>query len=174
MVLGNERQYQLVTTQPISGERYVVNSFEQYWKTWDTIRKKVYGESKATASPTGSITIPADTKAKFGSPTGVLLRDSLIAAGWHCYENWAYAKRWNGYNNGYNSTDGTPKTSKGWEKVEHWYQTVSMGEGYFDFVETSITPVLILLDQHGWEVMRKPLPTSPTDPQKEAKYEEIR
>lgn len=76
MVLGNERQYQLVTTQPISGERYVVNSFEQYWKTWDTIRKKVYGESKATASPTGSITIPADTKAKFGSPTGVLLRDS--------------------------------------------------------------------------------------------------
>lgn len=174
MVLGNEGQYQLVTTNEINGSRYTVNSFEQYWKTWDTIRKKVYGDKDATADPNDSITIPRLTKAKFGSSTSTLLRDSLVAAGWHCYENWAYAKRWNGYNNGYNSTDGTPKASKGWEKVEHWYQTVSMGEGYFDFVETSITPVLILLDQHGWEIMRKPLPSSPTDPQKEAKYEVIR
>ncbi len=174
MVLGNEGQYQLVTTNEIGGSRYVVNSFEQYWKTWDTIRKKVYGESKAVENDSDPTTIPADTKAKFGSNTSVLLRDSLEEAGWHCYENWAYAKRWNGYNNGYSSEVGEHQTKKGWEKIEHWYQTVSMGEGYFDFVETSITPVLILLDQHGWEVMRKPLPTSPTDPQKEAKYEAIR
>lgn len=174
MVLGNEGQYQLVTTNEIGGSRYVVNSFEQYWKTWDTIRKKVYGESKAKENDSDPTIIPLDTKAKFGSNTTKLLRDSLEEAGWHCYENWAYAKRWNGYNNGYSSEVGEHQTKKGWEKIEHWYQTVSMGEGYFDFVETSITPVLILLDQHGWEVMRKPLPTSPTDPQKEAKYEAIR
>ena len=41
MVLGSEGQYQLVTTNEIGGSRYVVNSFEQYWKTYDTIRRKL-------------------------------------------------------------------------------------------------------------------------------------
>ncbi len=175
MVLGSEGQYQLVTSNEIGGSRYVVNSFEQYWKTWDTIRKKVYGESSAKENDSDPTTIPLDTKAKVGSTTGVLLRDSLQnTLGFHSYEKWAYAKRWNGYNNGYSSQEGTHEKKKGWEKIEHWYQTVNMGEGYFDFVKTSIDPVLILLDQHGWEIMRKPLPTSPDDPDKEAKYAAIR
>ena len=174
MVLGSEGQYQLVTSNEISGSRYVVNSFEQYWKTWDTIRKKVYGES-AKENDSDPITIPLDTKAKYGSTTATLLRDSLQnTLGWHSYEKWAYAKRWNGYNNGYSSQEGTHEKKKGWEKIEHWYQTVNMGEGYFDFVKTDINPVLILLDQHGWEIMRKPIPTSPDDPNKDAKYAEIR
>ena len=169
MVLGNEGQYQLVTTNEISGSRYTVNSFEQYWKTFDTIRKKVYGDKDAKAESSDPTTVP-DVFATKDATSGQKLRDHLKNdLGWHSYEKWAYAKRWNGYNNA-----DPPATSKGWEEIEHWYQTVNMGEGYFDFVETDINPVLILLDQHGWEIMRKPIPTSPTDPQRNAKYEAIR
>ena len=186
MVLGSEGQYQLVTTYKVDvngngdtdddeDERRPVDSFEQYWKTFDTIRKKLYNESSAKENDDDPITVPEGAKAKFGSSTSKTLRDSLTTdLGWHCYEKWAYAKRWNGYNNGYSSTEGVHEKKKGWEKIEHWYQTVDMGQGYFDFVETSIDPVLILLDQHGWEIMRKPLPSSPDDPEKDAKYQEIR
>jgi len=175
MVLGSEGQYQLVTTNEISGSRYVVDSFEQYWKTFDTIRKKVWGDSKAKEDDDDPITIPNDTKYPYASPTEETLRHYLKnTLGWHSYEKWAYAKRWNGYNNGYSSEEGTHEKKKGWEKIEHWYQTVSMGQGYFNFVKTSVNPVLILLDQHGFEIMRKPLPTDPDDPEKEAKYAAIR
>ena len=175
MVLGSEGQYQLVTTYEIGGSRYVVNSFEQYWKTWDTIRKKVYGESSAKENDSDPIIIPNDTKYPYENPTEETLRHYLEnTLNWHSYERWAYAKRWNGYNNGYSSAAGTHETKKGWETIEHWYQTVDMGEGYFDFVKTDINPVLILLDQHGWEIMRKPIPTSPDDPERNHKYEAIR
>lgn len=175
MVLGSEGQYQLVTTYEIGGSRYVVNSFEQYWKTWDTIRKKIYGESSAKENDSDPIIIPNDTKYPYENPTEETLRHYLEnTLNWHSYERWAYAKRWNGYNNGYSSAAGTHETKKGWETIEHWYQTVDMGEGYFNFVKTDINPVLILLDQHGWEIMRKPIPTDPEDPQKDAKYAAIR
>ena len=181
MVLGTKGQYQLVTTYEIGGSRYVVDSFEQYWKTYDTIRRKLLGQSASDYPDNDSDpeTVP-DTPCLIDgfSNNRTYLTTSTEASpagkGWHSYEKWAYAKRWNGYNNGYNSEDGTHKTSKGWEKIEHWYQTVDMGEGYFDFVKTSIDPVLILLDQHGWEIMRKPLPSSPDDPNKEVKYAAIR
>ena len=39
-----------------------------------------------------------------------------------------------------------------------------MGDGAFDIESADIPPVLVLLDRHGWEIMRKPLPTSSTDP----------
>jgi len=168
MILGSEGQYQLVTTNKIGESRYVVNSFEQYWKTFDTIKKKIYGNSKEDDND--PIIIPNDVM-KGGKTLRAYLEEDL---GWHSYEKWAYAKRWNGYNNGYSSEVGTHEKKKGWEKVEHWYQTVNMGQGYFDFVKTSIDPVLILLDQHGFEIMRKPIPTSSDDPQKEVKYAAIR
>ena len=168
MVLGSEGQYQLVTTNKIGESRYVVNSFEQYWKTFDTIKKKIYGSS--TENDNDPIIIPNDVT-KGGKTLRNYLKEDLR---WHSYEKWAYAKRWNGYNNGYSSEVGTHEKKKGWEKVEHWYQTVKMGEGYFDFVKTSIDPVLILLDQHGFEIMRKPLPTDPDDPKKDEKYAAIR
>ena len=171
MVLGNSGQYQLVTTDEISGSRYVVNSFEQYWKTFDTIRKKIYGDniSNSAADPEDPDVVPDVYQTKDAN-SGKKLREYLQEdLGWHSYERWAYAKRWDGCN-----AANPPAQSKGWEKIEHWFQTVSMGEGYFDFVETKIDPVLILLDQHGWEVMRKPLPSSPDDPEKAAKYDAIR
>lgn len=171
MVLGNSGQYQLVTTNEINGSRYAVNSFEQYWKTFDTIRKKIYGDniSNSAADPEDPDVVPDVYQTKDAN-SGKKLREYLQQdLGWHSYDRWAYAKRWDGCN-----AAVPPAQSKGWEKIEHWFQTVSMGEGYFDFVETKIDPVLILLDQHGWEVMRKPLPSSPDDPEKAAKYDAIR
>lgn len=181
MVLGSEGQYQLVTTNEIGGSRYVVNSFEQYWKTYDTIRRKLLKQSSSAYPDNDSDpeTVP-ETPCLVTDFTNnrtyltTSTEDSPAGMGWHSYEKWAYAKRWNGYNNGYSSEEGTHETKKGWEKIEHWYQTIDMGEGYFNFVKTSIDPVLILLDQHGFEIMRKPLPTSPDDPDKEAKYAAIR
>ena len=181
MILGSEGQYQLVTSNLIGGSRYVVNSFEQYWKTYDTIRRKLLGQSKADYPDNDNDPILVQSTPclveGFDNNRTYLTTSTEAATpglGFHSYEKWAYAKRWNGFNNGYSSTEGTHETKKGWEKIEHWYQTVDMGEGYFDFVKTDISPVLILLDQHGWEIMRKPIPTDPEDPQKDAKYAEIR
>ncbi len=180
MILGSIGQFRLVTTYGIdlnndgdlddSGEnvRHTVNSFEQYWKTWDTIRKKVLGDSGAKESQTDPNTVPATPATAVATAAGKNNRTYLTETmGWHSYEQWAYAKRWNGYN-----ISGAK--SKGWESIEHWYQTVQMGEGYFDLIPAIIDPALILLDQHGWEIMRKPLPSSEEDPQREAKHAAIR
>ena len=78
---------------------------------------------------------------------------------WHSYEEYANAVRWNGYND---KSDG--EGTKIVEKLEHWYQTFDMGNGSFDVETAVIPPVLILLDRHGWEIMRKPLPDKSTYP----------
>ena len=172
MVLGSAGQFRLVTTDAIdddiSNERRTVNSFEQYWKTWNTIRKIVLGDENATARQSDPNTVPATPATDIATAAGKNNRTYLTdEMKWHSYEQWAYAIRWNDYNK------AGDKNKKGWEPIEHWYQTVNMGEGYFDFEKTIIEPVLILLDQHGWEIMRKPIPTSPDDPEKYAKYGEI-
>ena len=180
MVLGSEGQFRLLTTNGIdlnndgdlsdSGEdvRYTVNSFEQYWKTWDTIRKKVLGDKDAVAKQSDPNTVPATPAAPTAAAVSKDNRTYLTdVKNWHSYEQWAYAKRWNGYNI-------SGKTSKGWETIEHWYETVQMGEGYFDLVPITIDPALILLDQHGWEIMRKPLPSSAEDPELETKHAALR
>ena len=181
MILGDVGQYQLMTTHaipldanhdgtPESTKRYVVKSFEQYWKTYDTIRRKVLKQPKNETYPddkNGDETVP-DTPYAVGDANYTSNRTYLTnEMGWHHYTKWAYAKRWNGYN-------AKGETKKGWENKEHWFQTVDMGEGYFDFEKAIIDPALILLDQHGWEIMRKPLPSSPDDPDKAAKYDAIR
>ena len=178
MVLGSEGRYQLVTSYKIDGERYVVNSFEQYWKTYDAIKKKFLKDLLDTyaTDPSHDTKVTDDTSDGFievpESPAS--LREKLTGTGegqygFHSYSKMAYAKRWNGYN-------ASGEKKKGWESREHWFQTVSMGSGYFDFVKVTIDPALILLDQHGWEIMRKPIPTSPDeDPAEKArKYAAIR
>ncbi|MBE6258775.1 MAG: hypothetical protein E7103_12610, partial [Prevotella sp.] len=180
MVLGSTGQFRLVTTYGIDlnndgdiedegeGVRRTVNSFEQYWKTWDTVRKKVLGDGSAVASQTDPNTVPATPATAVATTAGKDNRTYLTdVMKWHSYEQWAYAKRWNGYNI-------SGKTSKGWETIEHWYETVQMGEGYFDLVPITIDPALILLDQHGWEIMRKPLPSSADDPELETKHAALR
>ena len=178
MILGTDGHYRLMTTETVpldadgdkiieSNARVTVKSFEQYWKTYDTVKNKllkdILEESDKGANPSGSITVPY-TPASYRE---LLEGTDEGEYGFHSYNHWAYAKRFNGYN-------AAGKTSKGWEEVEHWFQTVDMNEGYFDLIPIEINPVLILLDQHGWEIMRKPLPTSPTDETKWAKYDEIR
>ena len=74
---------------------------------------------------------------------------------WHSYDIIANATRWNGYND---KSSGHDK--KVVEKLEHWFQTFDMGDGTFDIESADIPPVLVLLDRHGWEIMRKPLPTT--------------
>ncbi len=183
MILGSTGQYRLVTTQAVKLDvdhdnvvdveegdgtvRRTLTSFEQYWKTYDTVKNKllkdILEDKDKGANKDGSILVPT---------TPASYRDRLTGTGegqygFHSYNKWAYAKRFNGYNK-----DG--KTSKGWEELEHWFQTVNMGAGYFDLIPIDIDPALILLDQHGWEIMRKPLPSSPTDEAKAAKYDAIR
>ncbi len=86
----------------------------------------------------------------------------LAALGWHRYKAWAHCDPW----------DSKGKTYK---YEDHWFQTITMGET-FEIEEMTIDPVLILLDQHGWEIMRKPIPSKYTVPQaeKDAKYAAIR
>jgi len=178
MILGTNGHYRLMTTEtvaldtdhdgtPESDERVIVKNFEQYWKTYDTVKNKllknILEESDKGANASGSITVPY-TPASYRE---LLTGNEEGQYGFHSYSKWAYAKRFNGYN-------AAGKTSKGWEELEHWFETVEMGEGYFDLIPIEINPVLILLDQHGWEIMRKPLPTSPDDETKWAKYDEIR
>lgn len=180
MILGSKGSFRLVTTNtipldvdhngtPESNERKTVTSFEQYWKTYDTIKNKLLKKAGILlpedegANPNGSILVPTDP----ASYRALLTGTGEGQFGFHSYSKWSLAKRFNGYNR-----EG--KTSKGWEELEHWFQTIEMGEGMFDLVSIDINPVLILLDQHGWEIMRKPLPTDPNDPTKAAKYDAIR
>ena len=69
---------------------------------------------------------------------------TLAGKGWHRYEDWAYAEPWGG---------GT----KTYEKGNHWFQTVSMGTGKFSVEAVVLEPEVILLDQHGWEIVRVPM-----------------
>ena len=146
MILGTQGNYQLVTTNLIEGERRTVNSLEQYWKTYDVVKKVVLGISPSTNDYEASWVVPTDPDS---------YRTALVARGWHSYEVYANATRWNGYND---KEDGYEK--KVVEKLEHWFQTFDMGNGAFDIENANIPPVLILLDRHGWEIMRRPLPTS--------------
>lgn len=166
MVLGTEGNYRLMTTDPVpadldgngditgdgENQRQVVNSFEQYWKTYNMVKLDVLGINKSTNeySTDESTWVVPDNK-----------REELKSKqpDWHSYDAFANATRWNGYND---KSDGLEK--KVVEKLEHWFQTFEMGNGAFDIISADIPPVLVLLDRHGWEIMRKPLPKSSTYP----------
>ena len=86
---------------------------------------------------------------------------TLTGRGWHRFPSWAYSAPWSG---------GDKDLASG----NHWYQTISMGNGEFTAEEVSLAPVLILLDQHGWEVVRVVLPHGPDDPERAARYTALR
>ena len=163
MILGTDGQFRLKTTNLIEGARHDVTSLEQYWKTYNMIKLHVLGIDPKN-NPDYKDAFSNDDK------TWVVpeeLRDDLAAAlnsktiggnNWHSYSAYANAVRWNGYND---KTDGHEK--KVVERLEHWYQTFDMGDGSFDIESADIPPVLILLDRHGWEIMRKPLPKTYPD-----------
>ena len=125
MVLGSVGQYQLVTSDTIyidlngdgdtndEGERarQVVKAFEQYWKTYDTVKNKllknILEDEDKGANPEGSTTVPSVP----ASYRELLTGTGEGQYGFHSYNYWAYAKRFNGYN-----SEG--KTSKGWEQID--------------------------------------------------------
>ena len=72
---------------------------------------------------------------------------TLTGKGWHRYQAWAYAAKWSADN---------PK-DKTLAESNYWFQTINMGTGEFAFEEVSLEPQVILLDKHGWEIMRIPL-----------------
>lgn len=162
MILGSKGAYKLLTTQEISDgittERRKVTSFEQYWKTYNMIKLHLLG-----APDTDVYSDNPDTwvMPKVDDPTTTDVDESTYRAriesrGWHSYDAYANAVRWNGFNDKSTSKKG----DKVVEKLEHWYQTFEMGNGTFDIESANIPPVLVLLDLHGWEIMRLPLPTT--------------
>ncbi len=157
MVLGTEGQYRLLTSNTIddgeTDERRYVTSFEQYWKTYNMVKLHILGISKSTNSYSedeATWTVPNDPAS---------YRTTLTERDWHSYDAYASAVRWNGYND---KSDGLEK--KVVEQLEHWFQTFDMGNGTFDIESANIPPVLVLLDRHGWEIMRRPLPKASTYP----------
>ena len=150
----------LVTYDPISNgtttERRTVNSFEQYWKNNPTVQGKL--TTKVTA--VGRNVELTDAQ------------KSQLPSGWHTYAAWANSAPWV-HNHDEATTGGTPTTSKKFMEEEHVFQTISMDDGSFQFVPTEIKPMLILLDQHGWEIVRLQLPNGPDDPNRAERYREI-
>ena len=159
MLLGTDlTSLKLVTVDAINdgstAERRTVNSFEQYWKNNPTVQ----GELTTKVTQVGrNVTLTADQK-------------SQLPTGWHAYNAWANSAPWVHNNDGGGGTAHT--TSKKFLNEEHVYQTINMGET-FRFVETEIKPMLILLDQHGWEIVRLPLPSGPTDPKRKDIYADL-
>ncbi len=164
MILGTQGNYRLLTTNEINDgvttERRSVTSLEQYWKTYNMVKLDVLGISKSTNAYSEDEstwvvpTVDAPTTTDVDEST---YRTIIEAKDWHSYDAYANATRWNGYNN-VEGKDGYEK--KVVEKLEHWYQTFNMGNGSFDIESANIPPVLVLLDRHGWEIMRRPLPTT--------------
>ncbi len=135
-----------------SNERRTVNSFEQYWKNNPTVQDTL--TNKVTKAGR-NVTLEAAQKTE------------IAGLGWHVYKTWANSQPW------MHNNDEGHTTSKKFENEEHVFQTVSMGTGSFHFVKTEIKPMLILLDQHGWEIVRLQLPSGPDDPNRAARYAEL-
>ena len=190
MVLGSPGNYKLLTTNPVKADlngdgdtddtvegvsentRRYVTSFEQYWKTYNMVKLHVLGinnkNTDAYSEDASTWVVPNTPLATthFASSRYQIYnndhdpdlnyRDFLYQQmGWHSYETYANATRWNGYND---KSNGAGK--KVVEKLEHWFQTFDMGNGTFDIESADVPPVLVLLDRHGWEIMRRPLPTT--------------
>ena len=145
MVLGTANNYKLLTVNEIDGgvapdatygKRRFVRTFQQYWKTYETISRK--GK------------LPWDVFKKKSEDSNSFFTDDNVAA------NPVY--RYQAWHNSRPIDPDNPTAQKG--KVYaydwHYYQTIDLGET-FDLVEHSIDGILILLDNHGWEIMRHPM-----------------
>ena len=138
--LNDDNNY---TGEGESNERRTVTSFEQYWKNYETISSKnIYDYAPPLSNPN-----PMLKYTDFKDDTPKKYRDAYKL---NYYEAWVYAKPISG-------------AAKEYIKGYHWFQTINMGEGEFKLEPTAIDPQVILIDNHGWEIMRKPLPTDKDD-----------
>ena len=129
----------------IDGVCYTVNSFEQYWKNRPTVQEQL-GGSKVTELETyeGNIILTEQ-------------QEQLLPPKWHTYQALVNSGPWVGW-----TGDGHSGTGRQYKNKNHWFQTVNMAategsDGEFEFIETTLLPQVILIDNHGWEIMRKPL-----------------
>ena len=129
--------YKLMTSSTITDasttERRTVTSFEQYWRNNPTAQVASGGTKNSTVVATNNST--------------------LTGYGWHNYKTWVNAANWDGTKYTINGKE----YSKNYLYDDHWYMTVNVGDGSLDIVETNIDGVLVLLDNHGWEIMRQPI-----------------
>ena len=149
------------TDEGESTERRTVTSFEQYWKNQATAQPLLKAAGQAVTTEGRNVVTSAEQKAILEKG-----QDGDGEQTWHAYNFWANAHPW------VKNSNGSTGRQFGYE--EHWFQTINMGTGEFTLEEVSLTSTLILLDQHGWEIMRTNLPNGPTDPYKAQYYENIR
>ncbi len=173
MILGTTGDYLLVTSDELGsdGSGYqstnhrVVNSFEQYWKNNPTVLKLLYkyhgisedGDTEDTKAARAKqrATYAADLNTRDLTEAEITYMTTVSSPDWHHYQAWANINSW------------TSTSSKSYKKSDHWFQTIRMdydssAETYtaspvFDFERVDLNGVLILLDNHGWEVARKPM-----------------
>lgn len=154
MILGKKGKYKLVTSDPITDnndnttEHRTLHTFEQYWKSYETIRGSYFGQT--------------DEERTQNTPLTSEQRAELEGRGWHTYNAWAYARQWDARKKetlkdqqGNDSIVWSNK-AKRMKNEEHWYQTFEVGEE-FDLIPVSINPAIVLIDNHGWEVFRRPM-----------------
>lgn len=193
-VLGIKNKYKLLTIDPVKAdldgdgntsddgenERRYVTSFEQYWKTYNMLKLCVLGIPKsenAFSEDRSTFEMPSEKWSELKTKLTTLgINNSsdlnyVDGCSWHSYDAVASAVRWNGYNDKEGS-DGYEK--KKVERLEHWFQSFDMGDGTFDIEDANIPQVLVLLDRHGWEIMRKPIPMGDSDPDAAEKLAALR
>ena len=156
MLLGTKDHYKLLTSEAINdgstNERRTLNSFEQYWRNNPTaLWKKAKAEKGSALTQAEKDALKKDQSALSTTDT------QLTTNGWHNYKAWVNAAPWDG-------------STKKYTNDSHWFMTVYVGTGEFELVPTEIDAVLVLLDNHGWEVMRKPIAKS-SEP---ARYEAVK
>lgn len=141
--------------------RHTVNSFENYWKTNPTaldalINNAETGNPLQRPNPDLSDEERKSRRSTLGTQVnsnGLTSEQEAVfdGLGWHSYDVWANGSTWT-------------SSSKKFDYIPHWFLTIDVGtetngvyNGDFDLVEYELDGALILLDQHGWEVMRKPI-----------------
>ena len=145
MLLGTTNDYKLVTANEIDGgvtahvtygKHRPVNSFLQYWKTYETISQKgalPYNEFKSQTD----------------DPKSYFTAENVSEHPVYHFNAWHNARP-------ITPSDPTKSNSKKYEYANHFYQNIQMGET-FQLVEHTIDGILVLLDKHGWEITRKPM-----------------
>lgn len=153
MLLGTTHSYKLVTTNEITaagvvdhatyGKRRPVKDFLQYWKTYETISRKGVTPKNGTAL---RYDVFQDQRA---NPYSFFSAENVDAHPVYKFDAWQNARP-------ITPSEPTKSNSKKYEYTYHYYQKISLNED-FDLVEHSIDGILVLLDKHGWEIMRKPM-----------------
>ncbi len=157
MILGSADNYKLVTANEIDnsvavhadyGKHRPVHSFEQYWKTWEVITEK--GTKFSTYKDADKTAVFATQEALDAE---ILSLGNTFKTNHHPnlnrYQAWANSRP-------IDYKDAANQNSKKYAYDYHYFEHVEMGET-FSLVEHSIDGIIILLDNHGWEIMRKPM-----------------